>query len=175
MDRSAVHMMSRKHCPYCQTPALNGCAHLALAVEARDFVAQCVQLSHGERQWRTLRARRRDHLQRTGEWSPEQEDFTWLETAFCQEFLKPLRWFGGMDYEWRMGLKSGQGGFFALLWSKEPQRLWWELQDQLERLSTGVIPVAAGAVATLPTSSPPPPMLFPIYPPPNPPTPSTPA
>ncbi len=39
----------------------------------------------------------------TGEWSPEREDYTWLETAFCDEFLKRLSWFGGMEYEWRAG------------------------------------------------------------------------
>ena len=166
-------MMSRKHCPYCQQPSLDGCAHLALAVEAREFVAECVERSHSERQWRTLCARRRDHLQRIGEWSPEREDFTWLETAFCDEFLKPLRWFGAMEYEWRMGVKPGQGGFFALLWSKEPQRLWWELQDQLERLSTGV---PATPTANAPANSPLPPMLFPVpYPPPTPSSPSAPA
>jgi len=71
--------------------------------------------------------------QLTGEWSPEQEDFTWLETAFCEEFLKRLRWFGGMDYEWRSGPKLQQGGFWVLLWSKDPQRLWWELREEFER------------------------------------------
>jgi hypothetical protein len=76
--------------------------------------------------------RRRQRLQ-TGEWSPEQEDFTWLETAFCQEFLKRLRWFGGMDYEWRSGRTRAQSGFWVLLWSKDPQRLWWELRDEFER------------------------------------------
>ena len=72
-------------------------------------------------------------LHRAGEWSPEREDFTWLETAFCDEFLKQLSWFGGMDHEWRSGPKAGQGGFWVLLWSKDPQRLWWELRDEFER------------------------------------------
>ncbi len=68
-----------------------------------------------------------------GGWSGTGTDFTWLETAFCDEFLKDLAWFGGMDHEWRSGPKPEQGGFWVLLWSKEPQRLWWELRDELER------------------------------------------
>ena len=69
----------------------------------------------------------------SGEWSPEREDYTWLETAFCEEFLKPLTWSGGMEHEWRSGAKPGQAGFWVLLWSKDPRRLWWELWDELER------------------------------------------
>ena len=69
----------------------------------------------------------------SGEWSPEREDYTWLETAFCEEFLKPLAWFGGMEYEWRSGANPAQAGFWVLLWSKDPRRLWWELRDELER------------------------------------------
>ena len=64
---------------------------------------------------------------------PERDDFTWLETAFCDEVLKRLTWFGGIDYEWRTGPKPGQGGFWVLLWSKDPQRLWWDLRDEFER------------------------------------------
>ena len=67
------------------------------------------------------------------ELSPEQEDFTWLETAFCDVFLKRLVWFAGMDYEWRSGPKPEQGGFWVVLWSKDPQRLWWELREEFER------------------------------------------
>jgi hypothetical protein len=151
-------MIGQKECPYCHTPAARACAHLALAVEARDFVSRCVDLSNSAGQWRTLCAKRRGHLQRIGEWAPEREDFTWLETAFCDEFLKPLRWFGGMDHEWRVGAKPGQGGFHVLLWSREPQRLWWELQDALERLST-MVPATPPATAL--ATSPPPPALFP--------------
>jgi len=67
------------------------------------------------------------------EWSGEHPDFTWLETAFCDEFLKQLTWFGGLDHEWRSGPKPEQGGFWVLLWSKDPRRLWWELHEELER------------------------------------------
>ncbi len=63
----------------------------------------------------------------------------WLETAFCDRFLKPLVWFGGLEYEWRSGPRPEQGGFWVLLWSKDPQRLWWELRDHLER-SVVVLP-----------------------------------
>jgi hypothetical protein len=126
-------MISQKHCPYCLTPAMRGCAHLAVAVEARDFVHRCVELCESQSQWQALRQWRHGELQRTGTWSPEREDFTWLETAFCDEFLRRLTWFGGMDHEWRTGARPEQGGFWVLLWSKEPKRLWWELRDEFER------------------------------------------
>ena len=126
-------MMNQKHCPFCKAPAISGCAHLAVAVEGRGFVGRCVELCQGQKHWRAVCEQRRSRGRLTGEWSPEQEDFTWLETAFCEEFLKRLRWFGGMDYEWRSGPRLQQGGFWVLLWSKDPQRLWWELRDELER------------------------------------------
>jgi len=126
-------MIGQKHCPYCQTPAILKCPHLALTVEGREFVRRCVELCKGEAPWRVLCERRRAQMRGTGEWSPEREDFTWLETAFCQEFLKRLRWFGGMDYEWRTGARPEQGGFWVVLWSKNPQWLWWELRDEFER------------------------------------------
>ncbi len=126
-------MIDQKRCPFCKTTAARGCAHLALAVEGRDFVERCVELCQGRRQWQTLCQRRRDQQRRSGDWSPEQEDFTWLETAFCNEFFKHLTWFGGMDYEWRSGPKPGQGGFWVLVWSKDVRRLWWELRDEFER------------------------------------------
>ena len=126
-------MIGQKHCPFCQAPAVKACGHLALALEGRDFVRRCVELSNGQEAWRRLRVLRVEQRRRTGEWSPEQEDFTWLETAFCEAFLKRLRWFGAMDYEWRIGPNPGQGGFWVLLWTKSPQRLWWELRDEFER------------------------------------------
>jgi hypothetical protein len=106
---------------------------LAIAVEGRDFVRRCVELSQGERQWRGVCESRRRRRRLTGEWSPEQEDYTWLETAFCEAFLKRLRWFGSMEYEWRSGPNLKQGGFWVIVWSKDPQRLWWELRDEFER------------------------------------------
>jgi len=129
-------MIGQRHCPLCETPALRGCAHLALAVEGRDFVRRCVEECQGQIQWQALCKNRRGPSHRAGDWTPERDDFMWLETAFCNEFLKRLRWFGGMDYEWRTGPKPGQGGFCVLLWSKDPQRLWWELRDEFERQSS---------------------------------------
>jgi hypothetical protein len=126
-------MIGQRHCPLCNEPALVYCRHLALAVEAREFIPRCVEKCQGERLWQTLCETRRAELRRQGEWSPEQEDFTWLETAFCHEFLRRMRWFGGIDYEWRSGPRLDQGGFWVLLWSKDPQRLWWELRDEFER------------------------------------------
>ena len=126
-------MIGQRHCPFCQIPALDACIHLALAVEGREFVRRCIVLCQSEAVWRQLCDGRRGQLRGSGEWSPEREDFTWLETAFCDEFLKPLRWFGGMEYEWRAGPKPEQGGFWVLVWSKDPQLLWWELRDELER------------------------------------------
>jgi len=126
-------MIGQRHCPFCGTAALKGCQHLALAVEGRDFVRRCVELSQTQTQWQALCEKRRRKLQRAGEWAPEREDFTWLETAFSNEFLKPLRWFHALDYEWRSGPKPGQGGFWVLVWSKDSRRLWWELRDALDR------------------------------------------
>ncbi len=126
-------MISQKHCPYCKVPAASQCQHLALAVEGRDFVRRCVELCEGEKQWRALAEWRRRQRIATGEWSPEREDYTWLETAFCEQFLKRLTWFGGMEYEWRSSANAQQAGFWVLLWSKDPRQLWWELRDEFER------------------------------------------
>ncbi len=126
-------MMNQKRCPFCKTPAVRGCAHLAVAVEGRDFVRRCVELCQGQNQWRALCETRQRQRRLSGEWSPEQEDYTWLETAFCEQFLKRLRWFRGMDHEWRSGPNLQQGGFWVLLWSKDPRRLWWELREEFER------------------------------------------
>jgi hypothetical protein len=115
---------------------MTGCSHLAVAIEGRGFVRRCVELCQGEKQWRAVCAARRKQRLVSGEWAPEQEDFTWLETAFCEQFLKHLRWFSGIDYEWRSGPRLQQGGFCVLLWSKDPQRLWWELRDEFERQAT---------------------------------------
>ncbi len=126
-------MLGEKKCPFCAAESAKQCRHLALATEARNFVRRCIELSQGERQWQRLCEARRAQLRSTGEWAPEREDFMWLETAFCDEFLKRLIWFGGIEYEWRTGPRPGQGGFWVLLWSKEPRRLWWELRDEFER------------------------------------------
>jgi hypothetical protein len=128
-------MIGPKHCPYCHGPASRGCGHLALAAEGREFVRRCVELCAGQRQWRSVCEVRRRRKRQTGEWTPERDDFQWLETAFCDEFLKRLAWFGSIDYEWRSGPKPGQGGFWVLLWSKDPRRLWWDLRDEFERQS----------------------------------------
>ena len=129
--------MDQKNCPYCRIPAIARCAHLALACEGRDFVRRCIEVSQAQSYWQRLCDGRRGRLQRSGDWSPERDDFTWLETAFCDEFLKKLRWFGGMDHEWRSGPAAGQAGFWVLLWSKDPQRLWWELREAFEHEING--------------------------------------
>ncbi len=126
-------MIQQKNCPFCHTPSSKACLHLALAVEARDFVRTCVARCEGEREWAALRQQRREQRLLSGEWSPEQEDFTWLENAFCESFLRQLRLFGGMEHEWRLDPSNGRGGFWVLLWSKDPRRLWWELKDELDR------------------------------------------
>jgi hypothetical protein len=123
-------MINQRYCPFCNAPAQRVCQHLALAAEGRDFVRRCVEKSHGEMPWKLLcEQRRRGQLQA----APLSSDFTWLETAFCEDFLKHLTWFGGMDHEWRSGPKPQQGGFWVLLWSKDPQQLWWELREEFER------------------------------------------
>jgi hypothetical protein len=126
-------MIGQKQCPICKNAASDGCAHLALASEARDFVKRCVERCQGQKQFRDVCVQRLRERRRSGEWVPERDDFTWLETAFCDEFLKRLPWFGGIDYEWRTGPTPQQGGFWVLLWSKDPQRLWWDLRDEFER------------------------------------------
>jgi hypothetical protein len=125
--------MNQKPCPFCHQLSSAHCPHLALAVEGREFVHACIEKSEGERQWQALCQHRKEQRLLRGEWTPEQEDFTWLETAFCDTFLKHLRWFGGLEHEWRTGPRPEQGGYWVLLWSKDPQRLWWELRDELER------------------------------------------
>jgi hypothetical protein len=125
-------MINQRHCPFCKTAAAKGCEHLALAAEGRDFVRRCIDACQGQHAWRVLCQLRQEQNHIRG-WAPEHEDFTWLETAFCEEFLQNLTWFGGMDHEWRSGPRPEQGGFWVLLWSKNPQRLWWELREELER------------------------------------------
>jgi hypothetical protein len=126
-------MIDAKYCPFCQTPATTGCSHLALAAEGRDFVRRCVELCEGQIQWQALCQQNRTLRRQRGDWSPDKEDFMWLETAFYEKFLRHQLWFGGMDYEWRSGPRLDQGGFWVLLWSKDPARLWWELRDEFER------------------------------------------
>jgi hypothetical protein len=140
-------MIGESQCPFCKLPAAKGCAHLALATEARDFVRRCVELSQAQHSWQALCNTRQEQAKRTGEWSSEKEDFTWLETAFCKEFLQPLRWFGAMDYEWRTGTRK-QGGFWVLLWSKNPQSLWWELRDEFDRECTAGAPSRGASAST---------------------------
>jgi hypothetical protein len=105
-------------------PAVERCPHLALAVPGRDFVRSCVDLSQALDLWQTLCQRRCQH---------QREDFTWLETAFSKQFLQHLHWFGGLEYEWRNGERPEQAGFWVVLWSKDPKRLWWELREELDR------------------------------------------
>jgi hypothetical protein len=126
-------MINQKRCPFCQTPALKGCEHLALAAEGRDFVRQCVDACHGQAQWAVLCRQRLERQHLVESTSVANDDFTWLETAFCEDFLKHLTWFGGMDHEWRSGPKPQYGGFWVLLWSKNPQKLWWALREEFER------------------------------------------
>src|SRR6185369_7875711 len=119
-------MINQRHCPCCKAAAGTSCTHLALAAEGREFVRRCIELCQGHNLWETFCANRREQQRLAGGGPPEAEDFTWLETAFCDRFLKHLRWFGAMDYEWRTGPKLEHGGFWVLLWSKEPRRMWWE-------------------------------------------------
>jgi len=146
-------MLGERNCPFCNSSSSNNCPHLALAVEAREFVRRCVEMSQGQLAWEWLCNQRSSRLHRSGEWSPEREDFTWLETAFCEEFLKRLRWFGGMDYEWRTGPRPQQGGFWVLLWSRDPQRLWWELLDEFERQRAGVAESPAPEISLFKSSA----------------------
>ena len=82
----------------------------------------------------------------------------WLETAFCNEFLRRLRWFGAMEHEWRTGSNQQQGGFIVIVWSRNPQRMWWELRDEFARQLDEF-----GRTERVPTESP---MLWASGPPP---------
>src|SRR3954470_9315108 len=106
-------MIGQRHCPFCKVSAVRGCAHLAMAVEAREFVRRCIELCEGQRQWEALLASRRKRIGVAGGWTPEREDFTWLESAFRDEFLTNLAWFGTIDYEWRTGDQPERGGFWV--------------------------------------------------------------
>jgi hypothetical protein len=141
-------MVNQRHCPFCGVPAKQGCAHLALAVPGRDFVHCCVEASHARRQWQALCLHVRDDNARLGNGSMDREDFTWLETAFCDRFLRGLRWFGGMDHEWRTGPKLEQGGFYVLLWSRCPEKLWWELADNIDRQLIDIQALPVGMCAS---------------------------
>ena len=137
-------MVNQRHCPYCGKAAKLCCQHLALAVPGKDFVRCCVDAAAAARQWKALCVQVREHCRRSGNACTDREDFTWLETAFCERFLKGLRWFGGLDHEWRTGEKLEQGGFYVVLWSKSPRRLWWELLDNIDRqlVALDVLPIA---------------------------------
>jgi hypothetical protein len=116
-------------CPYCQTPAAQRCAHLALAAAPRDFVRECIGRSHGAPFWQRLT---------TGQ---PREDFLWLETAFAERFLKPLPDFGALEYEWRTVEHGGARDLWVLLWSPRPANLWWELRDTLDAHAHKIIPL----------------------------------
>jgi hypothetical protein len=126
-------MIGQRICPICKSPALRGCPHLALAIEARLFVRQCVELSGAYQQWKNLCLARDAQLRREGKSICDSNDFTWLESAFSDEFLRHLPSFKALDYEWRTGARADQGGFWVLLWSGHTQKLWWELRDELDQ------------------------------------------
>jgi hypothetical protein len=125
-------MSETKNCPFCKTPASQRCEHLALVVRSPQLIAHCVGAARAEDLWerycQQTRSRQRE------ESGGELPDFTWLESSFCDEFLKRLEWFGQMTYEWRNAVPPEQGkDLWVWLWSKHPQRLWWQLRDKLEQ------------------------------------------
>jgi hypothetical protein len=113
------------NCPICRAPVENRCAHLALSATAVDFVRACIEACHGQQPWSLLR-------------EDTSADFTWIESAFSDRFLRKLAWFGAMASEWRGDLPRG-GDLLVALWSKDPQRLWWELRDELERQAERIV------------------------------------
>jgi hypothetical protein len=136
------------NCPFCRAPASQRCEHLALAVKSPQFIARCVQAARAEDLWGRYCQQTRK-LQRE-EGGGELPDFTWIESAFCDEFLKRLEWFGAMTYEWRKpGPPNQNSDLWVRLWSKNPQRLWWQLRDKLEQhlAQTGNLPAAQPAPA----------------------------
>jgi hypothetical protein len=128
-------MIHQRQCPFCRLNSDQACEHLALAVETRDFVRRCIELSNGQSPWKLLCRQDAGQASSSGGAPGTPEDFTWLETAFCKEFLGHLSCYGGMDHVWRSGPGPGQGGFWVLLWSRKPKQLWWELKEELDRRS----------------------------------------
>jgi hypothetical protein len=125
-------MNEKRPCPYCAPAPNRECEHLAIAVKSQHFVTRCVQAAQAEALWERF-CRRTREMQREEGWG-ELPDFTWIESAFCDEFLKRLEWFGEINYEWRdAGTGSGSGDLWAVVWSKDPQKMWWQLRDRLER------------------------------------------
>lgn len=105
---------------------------MAIAVKSQHFVTRCVQAAQAEALWGRF-CRQTREVQREEGWG-ELPDFTWIESAFSDEFLKQLEWFGGISYEWRAAEPPHQGGdLWVLVWSKDPQKLWWQLRDKLEK------------------------------------------
>ena len=108
----------KSDCPVCGASSGAGCKHLALATSATDFIRRAVETCQAEPLWRSI--------------CKGGEDFTWLESAFCDRFIRALHWFAGLSYDWRDGAKPGQRDHWVLLWSSEPRGLWWDLRDRLE-------------------------------------------
>src|SRR6266487_3858369 len=123
-------MTEGKYCPFCGAASARSCPHLALAARATEFVGRCIENCHGEASWQVLMNNRGNALllYRFG-----SDDFLWLETSFSFQFLERLGLFGRMEYEWREGGRASVREMWVLLWSKQPQRLWWQLWDELER------------------------------------------
>ena len=128
-------MSSEAICPYCQARAAQSCGHLALSAAPGDFVILCVEQAAAQTQWKQFCQ------------AHPKADFTWLETSFGERFLKPLRWHGSVDYEWRTRTDSKTREQVVVLWSKDPRRLWWELNDQIAaELQTARPSVNTGAI-----------------------------
>lgn len=133
-NRKKNSMTEGKVCPFCGAKAATGCAHLALAARATDFVERCVERCQGEWFWQLLINNECNPL-----WLHRfrKDDFLWLESSFSSQFMEPLVWFGRMEYEWREGGPASGREMWVLLWSKDPQRFWWNLRDELENQTDG--------------------------------------
>ena len=131
-------MKADAQCPFCRVAAATGCPHLALAADPRDFVARCVALAQAQTIWPKL----------TGQ-NPSA-DFLWLETDFCENLLRPLAHFSAMEYEWHLPANARRRQVRVLLWSRAPQKLWWELRDRLEGKLASEPPVPPSAAVYCP-------------------------
>jgi hypothetical protein len=134
-------MKEHKHCPFCGKAEVDGCAHLALAVKQTEFISQCIARSQTEAFWRKL-MNNRHHPVFTHTYG--SDELTWNEMTFAMVFLRGLDWFGGQDYQWRDGTAERPGTQWVILWSKEPQRLWRQLRDEIARHAEDFERVVAG-------------------------------
>lgn len=111
--------MKNKLCPYCQAPARKKCEHLILEARSKDFVKQCIAAAEAKPLWKRLKA------------TKDENAFTTDRAAFCDIYLKPLSEYCAVETNLRLG-PEGRRELWAVLWSEDPDSLWFELRSRLD-------------------------------------------